>query len=264
MKSRQNILIGILIWITSLGIVLGSLVLALSEGGARISMKGTATIIQGEESQIFTATFAVSATATPTTHAGASATALPTASPTSLASATIAKSPTHTATATIPTSPTNTATATIPSTATINPSFTPTMTGTPQQISKSKTRKRCNPPANWVLYQVHRGETLSIISWRFNISLGALQKGNCLGNTIKVKAGRKIYVPRQPIWYFGYPTQQPPSGNKNQKVIPPPLTPIPVTPRTQSGQFFEQLSMLELNSTNPINGTILAVDNEHL
>ncbi|MGB9640995.1 MAG: LysM peptidoglycan-binding domain-containing protein [Anaerolineales bacterium] len=229
MKSRQNVWIGILIWITSLGIVLGSLVLALSEGGARISAKMTATTFLGEESQVVTVTMIATATATPTPHTGASATVLPTSSPTPLASATIPSSPTYTAT--IQTSPTHLATETIPPTSTIISSPTMTMTSTLQQISKSKTHKRCNPPANWVLYQVHRGETLFNISWRFNISIAALQKGNCLGSTIKVKAGRKIYVPRQPIWYFAYPSQQPPSVNKNQKVIPPPLTPIPVTPR---------------------------------
>ena len=232
MKSRQNVWIGILIWITSLGIVLGSLVLALSEGGARIPAKLTATTIQGEESQTATAIIPLSATATPTPHAAASATALPTASPTPLATKTMPSSPTNTATATIPASPTKLATGTIPPTTAITPSLTTTITSTPQQISKIKTRKRCTPPANWVLYRVQRGETLYQISWRFNTSITALQKGNCLGSTIKVKAGRKIYVPYQPIWYFAYPTQQPPSGNKNQKVIPPPLTPIPVTPRT--------------------------------
>ncbi len=247
MKSRQNIVIGLLIWIASLGIVLGSLILSLSEGGLRAPQLNTATVVQSEVSQVVLTTNTIFPSPTPTPSASETLTALPTMNPTQPAATTPSMSPTYPIILTVLISPT------------ITPQPSLTTTSSSGEISQSKTRKHCNPPPNWMVYQVRRGESLLSISLKFNTSVTALQRGNCLGTVKKVKAGRKIYVPRPAIWFFAYPTQHPSEGNKNQKVIPPPLTPIPVTPRSQELPAINSLSLNEVNLLTRKTGTILAI-----
>ena len=331
MKSRNKLISGVLIWIISLGIVIGSLVLALSEGGIHPIKATTVTSIAIGITQI------VLPSSIPTTETAASVASAtstvrlsPTATPSIInpltTTSTIASSPT--AKPPITSSPTPTAHLVSSPTATptpiVSPSAPPQVTPvcaipqgwtlhlvqanetlesladqyriSPQEIitsnclgkttlqagdkvylpqqeipvtitvtSPTKAPKHCNAPTNWVLYRVQRGDTLTSISHKFNTSIKSLQKGNCLGSSRKVKIGRKLYVPRQPLWFFSYPIQPPPASHKNQKVIPPPLTPIPVTPRTQTMPTFQPGSFFIASFCNQKTGTILAtLDNELL
>jgi LysM repeat protein len=65
--------------------------------------------------------------------------------------------------------------------------FVPAFRPTPTQVS-------CYPPFNWASYIVRPGDTLSGIAQRYNISLYALMRANCL-TTAYIYAGQYLFVP---------------------------------------------------------------------
>ena len=52
----------------------------------------------------------------------------------------------------------------------------------------------CGAPSGWVIYIVKPGDTLYNISQLYNITVGELQRANCLNTTI-IHVGQKLYVP---------------------------------------------------------------------
>lgn len=53
----------------------------------------------------------------------------------------------------------------------------------------------CGPPANWVFYTVISGDTLYHLSRLFRVTVAQLQYANCLGRSTLIRAGQKLYVP---------------------------------------------------------------------
>jgi LysM repeat protein len=53
----------------------------------------------------------------------------------------------------------------------------------------------CGAPAGWVNYKVQPGDTLFSISQRFRVTIGALQRANCLGGSTYIQSGKFIKVP---------------------------------------------------------------------
>ena len=79
----------------------------------------------------------------------------------------------------LPYAPTPTATALVP-TATFTPTPSPTL---------------CMPPSGWKRYLVRPGDTLYKIATIFGTSYQTLQKANCMGNSTLIFPGTSIYVP---------------------------------------------------------------------
>jgi LysM repeat protein len=109
----------------------------------------------------------------------------------------------------------------------------PPPTEIPPEIPPSET---CGPPSNWVIYIVQRGDTLFSIAQRVNSTVSQLKNANCLtSNTIRT--GQKLYVPYQPAPLppptEAPPTQAPPSATPTEVVPtqpPPSDTPTEVPP----------------------------------
>ena len=73
--------------------------------------------------------------------------------------------------------------------------FVPAFQPTPTQVP-------CYPPFNWASYIVQPGDTLSGIAQRYNISLYALMRANCL-TTGYIYVGQYLFVPwTNPIVIF--------------------------------------------------------------
>jgi LysM repeat protein len=88
----------------------------------------------------------------------------------------------------------------------------PTATPVPPPSATPAEMTACQPPPNWVSYEVKVGDTLNIISSLTNSSVAELQTVNCL-NSFTIRPGDVIFVPFTP------PTVTPTS--------PPPATPLP-------------------------------------
>jgi LysM repeat protein len=68
------------------------------------------------------------------------------------------------------------------------------------------TQVVCYPPANWMIYFVRPGDTLTSIAQRFNTSVLQLIQANCLANT-SIFAGQILRVP--PVFFTPTPTPAP-------------------------------------------------------
>jgi LysM repeat protein len=56
----------------------------------------------------------------------------------------------------------------------------------------------CVPRSDWTdTYTVQRGDTLSTIARRFNVSLQDMQQGNCITNPDLIRVGQELHVPEQ-------------------------------------------------------------------
>lgn len=53
----------------------------------------------------------------------------------------------------------------------------------------------CGAPTGWVNYKVQPGDTLFSISQRFRVTIGELQRANCLGGSTYIQSGKFIKVP---------------------------------------------------------------------
>ena len=109
-------------------------------------------------------------------------------------------------------SPTETSTPTpqptlVAATATATPQATramPTVTAT----RASLLPVACYPPANWVVYTVQRGDTLTSLALRTRTTVPALMQANCLRTTLLL-VGQRLYVPSLP---YVTPPPTPPCG----------------------------------------------------
>lgn len=250
MKGKLGWGIGIGLWMISLVIVMGSLVLSLTEGGllrpnsrANEAAEPTAAVEQAIESEMALEV---------------------------LPSATFTPSPTLTATSTEPPTPTcaypagwvqttltaeislenlalqygltpeailqaNCLTAKLLSAnrviylppATITPTATQTEKPRKPKATEPGGAAKCGPPPGWVIYIVQKGDTLYGIAVQSGASVAQLQWANCLGNSTAVRVGQKLYVPRLPQGKPPTATQKVP-----KPTVPPgpAVTPIVITP----------------------------------
>lgn len=111
-----------------------------------------------------------------------------------------------------------------PANATITPTLQPTATAI-----------QCTyPPYGWTTYIVKIGDTLTALSYRYQVSVKDLQKYNCLGNSYAITVGQQLFVPYRatvvpttPSVWTPYPTAT--------WSIPSTLTPYPTaTPQGSS------------------------------
>lgn len=65
-------------------------------------------------------------------------------------------------------------------------------------VQPSATAVRCGAPSNWVIYFVQPGDTLFNIAQRVNSTVSQLKYANCLTSDY-IRSGQKLYVPYQPI-----------------------------------------------------------------
>lgn len=70
----------------------------------------------------------------------------------------------------------------------------PTPTSSP---ARRYSPTACTPPPGWILYTIRPGDTLSIISRQFQISITLLMQANCLTNEFII-AGNTLWVPNVP------------------------------------------------------------------
>ena len=85
------------------------------------------------------------------------------------------------------------------------------------KLSPTITAVKCGAPSNWVIYTVQPGDTLFSIAQRVNRSVAQLIFANCLSSD-KIHTGQKLYVPYYPP-QIPVPTSVPPT-----KEPPPPPT----------------------------------------
>ena len=69
----------------------------------------------------------------------------------------------------------------------------------------SHTPVACGRPRNWIVYIVQPGDTLYRLSLMYGVSVGELQRANCMGSSILLQVGKPIYVPPR-VLYTPYPT----------------------------------------------------------
>jgi LysM repeat protein len=242
-----GILLGVLAALVSSGIVLGSFVLALTEGRVPVAWMPSPT------ATLFTATVAASPTASPppATLAPGAPTFTPTAIPTATAP------PVSAPTATLPPPPPDCP----PPPGWIQITTAPGDTlrglaqtyGTTQEalaegncllISRlapgsylyvpappTPPPVACGPPAGWVFYTVRPGDTLFGLSLNFGVSVYQLQLANCLVGTNKILAGQRLFVPFAPT-QIPSPTSTPTATATPAPtftLLPPTSQPTPTT-----------------------------------
>ena len=122
-----------------------------------------------------------------------------------------------------------------PSTPTPTPTPTPTSTLPPPtetKVKKEPTRPVvvCNgPPKSWILYIVKRGDTLFSIARTYRTTAAILKAENCLTSN-NIRTGQRIKVPNNPpLTPKSTATRVPPRPTSKPPVKPPPIKP-PVEP----------------------------------
>jgi len=56
----------------------------------------------------------------------------------------------------------------------------------------------CAPPSNWVIYIIQPNDSLYNLGLKFGVTVAELQKGNCMGDSVLLYAGQKLFVPNVP------------------------------------------------------------------
>lgn len=114
--------------------------------------------------------------------------------------------------------------------------YVPGLAPTPTPVS-------CGPPSGWVLYTVQPGDTLYRLSLIFSVSISQLQQANCMGSATGLRAGQRIYAPFLPppppsptptptpaAPTEPSPSPEPPTVEPTPTSLPPPTataTPLP-------------------------------------
>lgn len=111
--------------------------------------------------------------------------------------------------------------------ATITPTATQTAKPRKPKTTEPGGEAKCGPPSGWVIYIVQKGDTLYGIAVQSGASVAQLQWANCLGNSTTVRVGQKLYVPRLPQAKPPTATQKAP---KPTSPSGPGVTPIVITP----------------------------------
>lgn len=101
----------------------------------------------------------------------------------------------------------------------------------PQPTPKrtNKPSGGCEPPKNWVRYIIQPGDTLSSLARHYSISKERLQKANCMGSSANIRAGQLLWVPYLPPTVI----QPTPTRPKPTRAVPtkPPPTPTDAPPK---------------------------------
>jgi LysM repeat protein len=90
----------------------------------------------------------------------------------------------------------------------------------------------CGPPSGWIFYTVQPGDTLYRLSLTFRVSVSQLQLANCMGNATGLRAGQRIYTPYLPPPPPS-PTPSPTPATPSEPVPslePPTVEPVPTSP----------------------------------
>jgi VCBS repeat-containing protein len=83
----------------------------------------------------------------------------------------------------------------LPGTVLYVPPADATITPTPQPTA---TAIQCStPPYGWTTYTVRAGDTLTALSYRYQVSVKDLQMYNCMGNSYAITVGEQIFVPNR-------------------------------------------------------------------
>lgn len=105
---------------------------------------------------------------------------------------------------------------------------------------------QCGPPARWVFYTVLPGDTLYHLSRLFRVTVAQLQYANCLGSSTLIRAGQRLYVPYVPTStprVVPTDTEQPqpsgtstsvPSATEVSTLTPTPIPTLTTTPTSTS------------------------------
>ncbi len=179
-KKYLGIFIGIAFALFLCVIVVGGFLLAISEGGVKLSLPSPQETSIPTSSSLLpshTSTSELSSTKIPTQ------TTLPTRT-------TIASSPTPTLTSTPMVS--STATSFVTSTPLPTPSPLPPATLAP--TVPPQPPPECGPPASWTIYIVQPGDTLYRIGQAYSVTVDQLIFANCLVSTT-IHAGQQLWVP---------------------------------------------------------------------
>lgn len=83
----------------------------------------------------------------------------------------------------------------------------PTMTPAHPTALPTPSPAPCGPPAGWVVYSVKVGESLYTLAAATGTSLAQLQNANCLSGTVALRAGQLVRLPFIPIPRLAAPTQ---------------------------------------------------------
>lgn len=208
MKNLWQVFQGILIAVASIGLVLGGFSLSLAEG--RLSTNPAPI-------QSPTPTFSPSPqpTGTATASPTASLTPLPSLSPT------LTLSLTPGPTSSLPPTPTNcppppgwipyvvqpgdtftliaaryrTNSVTLQQANCLQPSGLKVGTILYVPPLPTSTPIPCGAPYSWIIYIVQPGDTLYHLSLSYGITVADLQRANCMGSSVLLHTGQKLYVP---------------------------------------------------------------------
>jgi LysM repeat protein len=113
----------------------------------------------------------------------------------------------------------------------------------PITITPTASPVSCPHPQGWIIYTVQPGDNLYRIGVAFGVSWQELQIANCMGNSVIIHAGQKIYVPNKPTpqptaaptnpqTTVFYPTITPTQFPTLTPTIPAPLTSTPTSSNT--------------------------------
>ncbi len=251
MKDLRQVLLGILAALLSLGMVLGSVSMAITEGNIlafipSLTPSSTAspipTLLESTLNPSPTlVTLTPGLTPLPTGTATLTLTLLPALpSPTQLSNCPI---PAGWSVITVQIGDTLTSIAMAYNTtqellAQINCLITNTLIpGTTLYVPGQPTNTPsipCGPPWGWVYYTVQPGDTLSHISQMFGVSVYDLQVANCMGNQTLIRSGQKLFVPNRPTqtWTLTITPTRPAANTPTPTLLytlTPSLTPTPTS-----------------------------------
>ena len=249
MKELRQVFLGVVTALVSGAIILGSLSLALVEGGYQIALAPSATLGTGLPPVIFTPlpgqpTFTMPATLLPTISA-----LFPTSSDcpppppgwveiSILPDDTLAYLAQQYGVTLEVLDQVNClygASTLIPGTRFYVPNLPPTATNPPPTSEQQPTRtaRSCGPPRSWVTYIVRPGDTLYSLGQATGVTVAQLQTANCLGSSIVIRVGQPLYVPFIPIRIPTRTATQrptatlPPTATRVSPTLPPPASPTP-------------------------------------
>jgi LysM repeat protein len=137
-----------------------------------------------------------------------------------------------------------------PSSPVPSPTATPTPDAYPTIIVENTqttiplaTETICAPPSGWVTYVVQPNDSLFNLGLKFGVTVADLQEANCMGASVVIYAGQRLYVPN-------VPTRIPPvSPTRIPTESASPTTPEPVSTETP----FPTDTPQPTNTTNPTN-----------